>query len=410
VVESPRKHIGEKKQMRNMSDWERIEPLGSGGQSNVFLVRTPARKSERQESIGMLKVLSGMNLAPDNAQQFAAASWNCARPELPSELGALKVFKIPPEGSSLPPPPGSKEFEAIDRLKNEIAALDSGIEGLPKLLDSNVKERWIVTEYFPERTLEHHPLKYKGKVPQALRAFRSLVETVASLHGKGYVHRDIKPANVFIRNDEKLVLGDFGIVYVPNAQERVTLLGERVGPRDYMPQWANLGERHEKVRQTFDMYMLGKLLWSMVDGRAVLPREYHKHPEHNFDLTKNFPNDPNMPLVNSILDGCVVEQESECRISNAQDLLLAVNTVLQIIERRGQLLKEGVPRPCHVCGLGSYQSNMFPATHPPIPKRGSVGLRFWIGGSDTATVPVYPFVCDYCGHVELFTRPSPGNG
>jgi serine/threonine protein kinase len=134
--------------------------------------------------------------------------------------------------------------------------LGRGISGLPKLLDFNEAERWIVTEYFPERTLEHHPHKYRGKVGPALEAFRSLVQTVAMLHREAYVHRDIKPANVFIRNDDELVLGDFGIVFLPNALDRVTQTGERVGPRDYMPPWANLGTRHEKVHPKDDVYML----------------------------------------------------------------------------------------------------------------------------------------------------------
>ena len=97
------------------------------------------------------------------------------------------------------------------------------------------------------------------------------------------------------------MLRHFGIVYVPSAAERVTLTGERVGPRDYIPQWANLGTWHNDVEPCFDVYMLGKLLWSMSDGRIFLPREYHHQPE--FDLSKTFPGDPNMFLINRILDG-----------------------------------------------------------------------------------------------------------
>ena len=106
------------------------------------------------------------------------------------------------------------------------------------------------------------------------------MKTVATLHEKGYVHRDIKPANVFIRNDEELVLGDFGIVYVPGASDRLTHTDQPVGPRDNMPGWANIGVRLERVEPNFDIYMLGKLLWSMLDGRFVLPREYHRDAEY----------------------------------------------------------------------------------------------------------------------------------
>ena len=331
--------------------------------------------------------------------ELATAVWDYARPEIPPELGALKVFKIPPDGQTLSPP-GSKEFEAIKRLKNEIAALGQGIPGLPKLLDSNEAERWIVTEYFPERTLEHHPLKYKAKVASALKGFRSLVQTVALLHEKGYVHRDIKPANVFIRTDDELVLGDFGIVYSPNRQDRVTVTGERVGPRDYMAPWTNLGSRYENVHPRDDVYMLGKLLWSMIDGHAVLPREYHKHPEYDFDLTKTFQNEPHMHLINAILDKCVVEQADQC-LPGAQELLGSINEVLGIIERGGQLLRDGVPRPCRVCGKGFYQAELLSRGDQNSP----LGLRFWMSGSQTNILAVRPLACDYCGHVELFKTP-----
>jgi len=385
--------------MGKRTDWEEIETLGGGGQSDVYLVRTPERMAERQKSVDTLKALSGLGLDNETARKFAKAAWSCARPELPSELGALKVFKIPPEGVGLPPPPGSKDYEAIERLKNEIASLDLRLPGLPKLLDFNEGERWIVTEYFPQRTLEYHPLRYKGRVVSALKAFRSLVQTVASIHKEGLVHRDIKPANVFVGKDDELVLGDFGIVYVPNAPGKVTRTGERVGPRDYMPPWANLGVRHENVHPRDDVYMLGKLLWSMVDGHAVLPREYHKHPEYEFDLTRTFPNDPNMHMINAILDKCVVEQAGQC-LPSARDLLPWIDEALGIIERGGQLLREGVPRPCHVCGKGSYQ----PINLRENPRGGPVGIRFWgVGTGDVSTVPARPLACDYCGHLEFFS-------
>jgi serine/threonine protein kinase len=256
-----------------------------------------------------------------------------------------------------------------------------------------VAERWVVTEYFPEGTLERHSGKFRGNALGALAAFRSLVQTVASLHRDGYIHRDIKPPNVFIRKDDELVLGDFGIVYLPNTADRITRTGERVGPRDYMPQWANLGVRHEKVEPCFDVYMLGKLLWAMVDGRMFLPREYQNRAE--FDLTKTFPNDPDMFLVNRILGKCVVEDSGKC-LSSAQELLLIVDTAVSAMNRGGQLLTSGVPRPCRVCGTGFYQPQS-------LHQGQSVGMiRIWTGGSDTVRIGVQTFACDSCGHIAFF--------
>ena len=384
-------------QMDKYGDWEVIEPpLGEGGQSKVYLVRTPTRSAERARCLAEIR----SSLDGDRRAELAMAILSYAREDHTSELAALKVFKIPSEGRSLTPPPGSDEYEAIERLRNEISALRRGGQGLPKLLDSNIEQRWIVTEYFPERTLEHHPSRYRGNAPLALKAFRSLVQTVALLHKDGYVHRDIKPANVFIKSDDELVLGDFGIVYVPNAPDRITQTGEKVGPRDYMPQWANLGVRQERVEPCSDVYMLGKLLWSMVDGRAVLPREYHSRPDKpEFDLTETFPSDPHMHLINRILDKCVVEDSHQC-LSSAADLLLMVDTMLTIIGRGGQMLTPGVPRPCHVCGGGFYQPELLRSGPRPADREAGQ-IRIWTGDGE-AFLGVKTFVCGSCGHVEFF--------
>ncbi len=106
--------------MGKRADWEEIKRLGGGYQSDVFLVRNPERQAERA------KCLATIRTALDGAKdaELAAAICSYARRELPSELGALKVFKIPPEKPAtsyaarmaLTPPPGSEEYEAVQRL------------------------------------------------------------------------------------------------------------------------------------------------------------------------------------------------------------------------------------------------------------------------------------------------------
>jgi serine/threonine protein kinase len=221
--------------MQKYSDWELIEPpLGEGGQSVVYLARTPARGAERARCLEQIR----RALDEDKRPELATAIWSYARPDHPSELGALKIFKIREGGAP-----------AIERLRREISILQENRPHLPRLMDSNVDEQWMVTEYFPGKTLAESPLRYKGEPVLALRAFRTLVETVAtSLHKDKIVHRDIKPANVFIGADGSLIPGDFGIVYLPDDTTRLTVTQERVGPRDYMPQWADLGARLEDIQ------------------------------------------------------------------------------------------------------------------------------------------------------------------
>jgi serine/threonine protein kinase len=248
-------------------------------------------------------------------------------------------------------------------------------------------------------TIDKHPSAYKGDAFRTLKAFRCLVETVASLHKDKIVHRDIKPANVFSTEDDQLVLGDFGIAYLPDQAERLTITDERVGPRDYMPQWGDLGERLEKVHTNFDVYMLGKLLWCMVSGRLKLPREYHKRPA--YDVTMLFPNDPNMRLINEILDKCVVEEPQDC-LDSALELLAIVDENMAALERGLPMADRSgkLALPCRVCGRGVYQEH-------------TTGGNYLRGQVLDATDHMMPplrlrvFVCNVCTHYEFFAPNFP---
>jgi hypothetical protein len=371
--------------------WEQLTPLGEGGQSKVFLVRSPRRVEARR--IATQQVLKANPWAPyvggnpneqvDRVDRLATSLLNYVRPDDVSELGALKMFKFQESGK------GAEE--AVGRLKNEITVLNQKRPGLLRLLDANEKERWVVTEYMPGGTFDRKPTAYKGNAPKALKAFKSLVETVAGLHKDNYVHRDIKPANVFLAGPDRLVLGDFGIEFVPDQSERLTVTDERVGPRDYMPQWGDLGERLENVHTNFDVYMLGKFLWCMVTGRLKLPREYHQRLA--YDIKALFPNDPGMHAIDAIIQHCVVEEPDLC-LCSAIELLAVVDAQLAVLERGGQLLTDGVPRPCPICGKGLYRKMLLDAN-----VAGKPVVNLSLAGKP---VEVSIFTCDVCHHVQFF--------
>jgi hypothetical protein len=65
------------------------------------------------------------------------------------------------------------------------------------------------------------------------------------------------------------------------------------------------------------------------------------------------PDDPDMHIINTILEKCLVEQPKDCWSS--RELCLMVGNFSQMMQRNGQLLKDGVPRPWRVRGIGRYQ-------------------------------------------------------
>jgi serine/threonine protein kinase len=380
--------------MTEFGGWEQIKPLGEGGQSRVFLVRNPSRVQMRNEAIK--KVLSSNPweqpyarldalTAHEPTQQvdrLAKSLWEYMRPDDPSELGALKIFKIPPIE------PDAER--AIGRLKNEIELLGGKRPGLVKLLKANEQEKWIVTEFMFGGTLEDHLDIFKGDAVAALKAFKSVVEAAAYLHEEKIVHRDIKPANVFIGKEDNLVLGDMGIAYLPNQDNRITTTNERVGPRDYMPEWGNLGVRLEDVRPSFDVYMLGKFLWCMIAGRLRLPREWHKNEGLNLETI--FPNNRHMKNVNSILDKCLVDKEDRC-LPSAKELLEIVDSTLNLFERGLTMLDQSGQLICQICGRGTYRTAIKGHTIMPTYNEHNVNI-----GSNNIQL----FSCDVCHHYELF--------
>jgi len=384
--------------MTRQENWERIRPLGQGGQSEVFLVRRPTRVAARRVCLDKLTRLSAMGAWNEaEAREFAVACAEFARPEQIDELGALKIFKPRAAGPD-------SEQHAKRRLQSEIAVLNQRRPGLVGLLEANESEGWIVTEYCSEGTLEQHPTRYAGNALGALLALRPLVETVAGLHKDGIFHRDIKPANVFIDRGGRLILGDFGIVFLPGLPERITLTNESVGPHDYMPPWGDSEERIQKVGGNFDVYMLGKLLWCMVSGRLKLPREWHKRAD--YDLTVKYEGNPHMYAINTILDKCVVENACDC-LPAAQELLLVVDAHLSVMLRAGQLLSDGVPRPCRVCGKGFYRLSEERSGRPnqvlgvPVGTTAVPGQYVNSWRQDGACYLSF-LVCDVCKHTEFF--------
>jgi serine/threonine protein kinase len=373
------------RQWRGGRDWEEVKRIGGGGQSEVFLVRNAERIAERKKHLSKLMELAGQGFNDVRAEQFAEATLSYGRADQISELGAIKIYN--PRAAGL-----AAEKQALERLRIETSVLGQGRTGLPRLLDSNEGARWIVTEYLPGGTLEDHVLDCMGNPLKCLTYFRPLVETVASLHKENIFHRDIKPANVFMGRDSGLILGDFGIAFLPDRPERVTFTNESVGPQHYMPPWAESEERLGEVGGNFDVYMLGKLLWCMVAGRLRLVREWYRKPE--FDITLKFPDDPYMHSINAILDKCLVDDPDKC-LPQASELLEIVDAHLSVMRRGGQMLRDGVPRPCRICGKGLYK-----AEGPDGRQAGTQLLN-----DNRVGVGVIYFrllICDYCQHVELF--------
>ena len=104
---------------------------------------------------------------------------------------------------------------------------------------------------------------------KALEYTDQLVQGLAAAHDKGIVHRDLKPENVFITDDERVKILDFGLAKLaPSGPQQdaltQTATGVTLGTPAYM---APEQVRGQTVDHRADIFAVGALLYEMLAGR-----------------------------------------------------------------------------------------------------------------------------------------------
>jgi eukaryotic-like serine/threonine-protein kinase len=122
------------------------------------------------------------------------------------------------------------------------------------------KNAFLAIQYCPGGTLDQLLLE-RGKLPldQASQLILDVAMGLAHTHSKQVLHRDVKPANVFLTENKRAKLGDFGTGVFITEQS----LDERVGTAFYMA--PEIFEGKSPSIQT-DIYSLGVLTYEVLAG------------------------------------------------------------------------------------------------------------------------------------------------
>jgi len=157
--------------------------------------------------------------------------------------------------------------DLVLRFKREMAiAKQVAHPYLVKLLDGGVvpgrDELYMVMELLEGRTLG--AALVEGAVDGELCRLvaRHQAEALSYLHARGILHRDMKPSNVFLTEDGRAVLLDFGLSYAADMT-RLSSTGERPGTLTTMaPEQLRGGE----LTPATDVYGLGATLYTAATG------------------------------------------------------------------------------------------------------------------------------------------------
>ncbi len=223
-----------------------------------------------------------------------------------------------------------REARAVAALShpNILAIHDFGVEG---------EALYAVTELLRGETLRSRLEREALPWRKATEIAVSIVDGMAAAHAQGIVHRDLKPENVFLTEDGRVKILDFGLArHEPDvaagaesalATVTATEPGTIMGTATYMsPEQV----RGLSVDARSDIFSFGSVLYEMVTGRRAFPGK--TAADAMAAILKDSPPDPaesgkTIPIaLGRVITRCLEKAPDE-RFQSARDLTYALREV-----------------------------------------------------------------------------------
>lgn len=184
-----------------------------------------------------------------------------ARHEI-GRLDALKILHPDWAGDDTLVARFRREAEAVNRVNHpglaEVRDIETTEDGIPFLVMELLEGENVSDILHRDGKLELEP---------ALELIEQLLDVLIAAHAQDVIHRDIKPSNLFVDNQDRLRVVDFGVarVLVPSGKA-LTEAGTTLGTLRYMPPEQL---KRSDVDPRADLYAVGATLHEMVTGQRV---------------------------------------------------------------------------------------------------------------------------------------------
>jgi eukaryotic-like serine/threonine-protein kinase len=252
----------------------------------------------------------------------------------------------------------SSDKDRLQRFQQEACA--AGALNHPNILSiydvgKHDGSPYVVSELLQGETLRTRisgtPLSPRRAIDYALQITHGL----AAAHAKGIIHRDLKPDNIFITNDGRVKILDFGLAKLtqPDGNQQQTEIPTRrvdtdpgvvMGTVGYMSPEQLKGRT---VDQRSDIFSFGAILYEMLSGRRAFHGESTAETmsailrEDPADLSET--NQRISPGLERLVHHCL-EKNPEERFHSASDLAFAIEALSGATVMSDQTTVTAVPR------------------------------------------------------------------
>ncbi|MGY8710480.1 serine/threonine-protein kinase [Bradyrhizobium sp. 18BD] len=233
-----------------------------------------------------------------------------------------------------------KNGDRIDRFRNEVEAVAAlKHPNVVPLIDKSAlhdpvgkKDRRYLVMPLAEGGSLDDAARFKGDVRRTLGVARHIAAGLAAAHTNTprIVHRDVKPGNVLFpkRDADDVWVSDFGICLIDDDRPRQTEDCERAGPAMFMAPELEGGGPLD-VGPEADVYSLGKVIFFMLSGGTILPRERLNESPYREVLEGD-----GLGRLNSLLSG-MIRRDPKMRIQTMAEVIEHLDSILAGMDGAG---------------------------------------------------------------------------
>src|SRR5579863_9771765 len=262
--------------MATLGRYEILEKLGSGSMGTVYR----ARDTVLDREIALKTIRTGADVEPELRERFYREARACARLHHPAIV-----------------------------IVHDLGEVDKTAYIAMELLEGS-DFRKLIAE--------------RCEIPIAVKieVMAQVCEALAHAHQNGIIHRDVKPSNLFLVDNQRAKVLDFGIARLPSSQ--LTVAGRILGTPNYMSPEQVLGKQTDARSDLFSaaVVFFEWLVYKHPFQSGSIPRRIvESDPDTLFEVDSNLP----VPLNNVLLRA--LAKDADQRYATGEEMATELRAV-----------------------------------------------------------------------------------